>query len=173
MKWALKILMSGFVLLGACSEDSDVSETIFDVPSDFRVYVNEFFVIARDKGLELDQNNLIVQFESNLEDGGDPICGTSSGVLTSENQNIILIDPECLAWRYSERSKEILMFHELGHIYLERVHEDEIFPSGDYKTIMFGGNWTVTRFYTEDQFKREYYLNELFNPLEPRPEWAD
>jgi hypothetical protein len=34
-------------------------------------------------------------------------------------------------------SKEILMFHELGHAILRRSHDQSVLPNGDYASIMY------------------------------------
>ncbi len=172
MKYWLFILLP-IAFLTSCGDDESEFEPVYDVPAEFQPFVSSFFEIAESKGLVLDTNNLIIRFEQNLEVDELPVCGTSEGPLNSIEQHLILIDEQCLAWRGGELAQEILMFHELGHVFLERVHDETVFPSGDYKTIMFGGNWNILRFYTQDLTKREYYINELFNPLEPTPDWAE
>ncbi len=173
MKWTNCFYLFLVTNLIACSTEDEDFQPVYDVPIQFEPYVNAFFTLAQERGVDLEQHNLIIRFEDNLEVNNQPVCGTSEGPLNDEEQHLILIDEQCLAWRNSDESREILIFHELGHVYLERLHDDTVFPSGDYKSIMFGGNWNILKFYTQDQFKRDYYINELFNPLEPSPAWAD
>ena len=170
MKKAFLYIVS--IILISCNEENP-SPPQFNVPSDFEPYVSTFFQLAESRGFQFETENLIVEFRDNLVDSNNPICGKANGALTGDHQNLILIDPECLAWRYSEESREILILHELGHVYLERVHDDEIFTSGEYKSIMFGGQWDILKYYTNDQSKRSYYIDELFDPSISTPEWAN
>ncbi len=167
-------LFSLLIILANCGEEEEAFVPQYQIETEALPYVRSFFIEARKRGLTPDSTNLILQFSNNLTTrNGDPICGNALGVLTDDQQNIITIDPECLAWRHSDLSREILVFHELGHVFLERTHEDNVMPNGDFKSIMFGGNWNIFRYYTEDLTKKDYYLNELFDPSTPIPDWAN
>lgn len=164
--------ISLLVILFNCGEEESFIAQ-YQVEEEAKTHVSNFFAEAKARGFSLDTSNLIVRFKRDLNSNiGDPICGNARGSLTNNQQNIINVDPECLAWRHSELSREILIFHELGHTFLERIHQNNLFPNGDYKSIMFGGNWNVLRYYTEDLNKRAYYLNELFDPATTVPDWA-
>lgn len=63
---------------------------------------------------------------------------------------------------------EVLIFHELGHALLGRGHKDDMFNLLVPKSIMNGKSLPE---YQNALFKREYYINELFNPDEPKPWW--
>jgi len=148
-------------------------EPTYEVIPDASVHVKSFFAEAAERGIDLDTANLIIEFRENLEsDRNQPVCGTARGNLTNDQQNSIFIDPECLAWRFSDTSREILIYHELAHVFLDRLHKDGTFSNGDFRSIMFGGTWNVLRYYTQDLQKRPYYLDELFDPDTPTPTWA-
>ncbi|MEL7147430.1 MAG: hypothetical protein AAFO69_13735 [Bacteroidota bacterium] len=165
-------LILTFLFLAGCDNEETFAPQ-YEVPVEASIHVSAFFKIASTKGLNLDTGNLIVRFEGELNSqDGSPICGNAAGSLTGDRQNVVTIDTECLAWRHSEISREILLFHELGHVFLERAHFDELFSNDDYRSIMYGGNWNIFRFYTENPFKRDYYINELFDPATPTPDWA-
>ena len=160
-------------LIGSCGEEEPFVAQ-YEVNSETQVFVTAFFEEAAARGLKLDTSNLIVRFENELSsEDGTPICGTTKGILNNEKQNLVLIDSECLAWRHSNLSREILIYHELGHVFLERIHLNDLFSNGDYKSLMFGGNWNILRYYTEDITKRTYYVDELFDPSTPTPDWAE
>ena len=169
-----RLFLYWFLILLVCGcqgEDEFIPD--YEVAEEAQVHVSSFFSIAADKGFAFDTSNLIVRYANELNDrNGDPICGNASGMLTGERQNVVVLDPECLAWRHSETTREILIFHELGHIFLERIHFNELLPNGDYASIMFGGNWSILKYYSEDQTKRDYYINELFDPSTPVPDWS-
>lgn len=166
------LLVFALVLLSNCKEE-EVFTPVFEIPSETRTYVESFFALASERSMKLDTSNLIIRFSSDLNaDDGTPICGNAEGSLTGDLQHVVVLDPECLAWRHSESSREILIFHELAHVFLERVHDNELLPNGDYRSIMFGGSWNVLRYYTEDATKKPYYLEELFDPSTPIPDWS-
>ncbi|MGB3466606.1 MAG: hypothetical protein WBA74_15100 [Cyclobacteriaceae bacterium] len=168
----IALFTGALVILFSCREEEIFTPT-YEIPADAQEHVSAFFELSANEGLMLDTTNLIVSFTDELNSpDGTPICGNASGTLTGDLQNTILIDRECLAWRHSKESREILIFHELGHVFLERTHVDDLLPNEDYKSIMFGGNWNILRFYTEDLTKRSYYLEELFDPEVPIPDWS-
>jgi hypothetical protein len=126
------------------------------------------------RGKSLTINNLIIKLSDEpIETSPNQFsCGITNGEITGEMQNIVQIDTQCLAWRYSEVSKEILIFHELGHAILLRHHDNSKLPNGDWKSMMTGTSWSIFDYYIFNPQKREYYLDELFNSSTPVPEWA-
>ncbi|MCS6832652.1 MAG: hypothetical protein NZ521_03675, partial [Flammeovirgaceae bacterium] len=92
--------------------------------------------------------------------------------ITKQHQNIIRIDTQCLAWRYNDTSREVLIFHELGHAILLRFHDNSRLPNGAWKTLMTGTRWSIFDFYITEPSRRDYYIDELFNPNTPTPDWG-
>ena len=64
----------------------------------------------------------------------------------------------------SATEKEFLVFHELGHCYLQRPHLDTKDSQGNCISIMHSGATVCRNNYSS--LTRESYLNELFNPNE-------
>ena len=52
------------------------------------------------------------------------------------------------------------------------IYRSVILPNGEWKSIMTSQTWLITDFYVNDLPKREYYLNELFEPSTGIPAWA-
>lgn len=76
----------------------------------------------------------------------------------------IVIDREF--WdRANTNWRELVVFHELGHCYLERGHREEAFDNGLCKSIMRSGTEDCRDAYGPQN--REYYLNELFEDGHP------
>jgi len=68
----------------------------------------------------------------------------------------------------------VLVFHELGHaILLRESHRNDRFQSSDYASIMVSESWLLDDFYIQDLTKRAYYIDELFDPATPAPDWAE
>ncbi len=60
----------------------------------------------------------------------------------------------------SALEKEFLIFHELGHCYLDRRHLDDTGASGNCNSMMYSGNSVCKMRYTNST--RTAYLDELF-----------
>jgi len=64
------------------------------------------------------------------------------------------------------------MFHELGHAVLGRQHTNELLPDcSSYKSMMMDGDQFVV-YASEDDIKRTYYIDELFDPRTSYPSWG-
>jgi len=60
----------------------------------------------------------------------------------------------------SVTQREIIVFHELGHCFLDRGHFDLALPDGNCVSLMrTGGNICQDNYFVET---RDYYLDELF-----------
>lgn len=163
------IILILLALSAACRQDP----LRYEIPQHAEQQVNDFFQEAEKRGWKFGKDNLVIILsDSAIVQGGNYLCGNSFGPLTGNIQNTVRIDTQCLAWRYNPLSREILIFHELGHIFLERNHTEATLPNGDFKSIMTGTSWEIRDFYTEAPDKRAYYLDELFDPGTDIPDWA-
>ncbi len=63
------------------------------------------------------------------------------------------------------------MFHELGHMVLDRFHRDDRLPNNSYASLMVSRG--TAGFYVGNAAnRRTYYLDELFDEETPVPGWA-
>lgn len=167
MKKYILILTFGLIII-SCSQEKKK----YIVDPELEPLLISFLEEGEQRGLHFNVKNdgLIMRF-ANL--GGDKI-GLCYHV------EPLLIEFDSVYWtkikgkKNEQDLKMSVVYHELGHGLLKRSHENSILPSGDWKTIMCGGekngsrNWNVN-FYG---FRKQYYLDELFNPDTPVPEWA-
>ena len=111
----------------------------YRVPEDVEPFVRLFETEARQRGIAMNIDNLIVEFakpESNL------VCGMCRGAQSRQRTVFISTDPYC--WRQAtQESKEALVFHELGHCFLARQHLTTRFPNGDYASLMNPDDVTI------------------------------
>ena len=170
MKTIIPLLLL-FTILFSC--DDDAPAILYDVPEEVQPFVDKFIEEANNRGQTIEINNLIVELTSPVENAGQAVCGVTYGEVVNLPQNLVQIDTQCLAWRHSEVSKEVLIFHELGHAILLRQHRTDRLPNFDFASIMVSANWNIDDFYVFDLTKREYYIDELFDPSTPVPDWAD
>jgi hypothetical protein len=168
-KSLLFLLLSG-ILFSACQPDEPVMIETYAVPEVVQPYIDRFELEAQRRGYDIVIDSLIVDFGSDLQ-GGD-----AAGLCTFANRQSpiphIELDTTSYNWQNNEYQRETLIFHELGHCILNRRnHRDDYLPNGNITSIMrstgeqlYGG--------TLNYFKREYYLDELFDVNTPAPDWA-
>lgn len=156
------------LFLVACRPDP-VTPELYEVPELIEPYIEAFEAEAAKRGIELEINNLRVEFEGDLQDGeAAGLCTFASAANPTPH---IRLDTNSFNWQNNIYHREILVFHELGHCILNRLHTDGLLPNGNIASIMrstgeqvYGG--------LLNGFKREYYLDELFDENTPLPDWA-
>ena len=170
MNKLLKIILLSFgFLLAACEQRFEVGE--IRVEPEFMEFYNDFLIDAKKHGLDFDSSPIsILYFEDDFVKA------------YSENENAIaacsLRDHQILISKkevekikdYKNASSEekklwikILIYHELGHCFLNKKHDDSktiiegrILP----KTLM---NSTSPEIWNTFYFKKsDYYFNQLF-----------
>lgn len=121
-------------------------------------YVDRFIEEAAVYGQDISGEDWTVEFgqvENNL-------CGFAS-------DHKVRISQEC--WdAMPESGREALMFHELGHALLGRSHKEALLANGDRASIMTENPTILYSAYTP--VKRLYYIEELFVPSTPPPDWS-
>ena len=74
-----------------------------------------------------------------------------------------LVTVDATFWRRSSNLfKEFIVFHELGHCYLNRGHVESAFPNGVCRSIMRSGVGDCLDNYNNNT--RAFYIDELFEP---------
>lgn len=119
----------------------------YNVPAEFAPYVESFMLEAEQRGKEIEEKELEISFAEKLA-GTQAVgeCYTAAGVPTIR----ILIS----FWEYaSEAKRENLIYHELGHCWLNRAHVDPPAVSIMSHTIINPGYYVA---------HRAELLNELF-----------
>ena len=162
---SFKLLFFSFILLVSCSD----GEGLIDVDPEFQVFVDEFVEEAANRGIEIDfrDTGLSVQFSDfALHDIGG-FCRLSSHMIEINKEDWFALSP-------SRRSQ--LLFHELGHCELRRGHTNDKLTDLSWISLMRGRpfdgieeNLPVPFF----GFRRDYYIDELFDPNTPAPDWAN
>lgn len=101
-------------------------------------YIESFKQEADKRGVKFDYSRLKLTFGKLNKD---------VGAVTDHSLNSITVDSTCLYWKIR---REEMIYHEFGHLFLNRGHEDKE-PS-----LMA----TTGASYKD---RREYYINELFS----------
>lgn len=119
-------------------------------------------------------DSVIVVTRSQLQFDGREYCGYVPQKGYGYTDSILISVKEDCWFGVSDHVREALVFHELGHSVLGRVHRDERLPNGSPASIMFPETGFGARVYGEETLhRRTYYLDELFDPETPVPDWAE
>jgi hypothetical protein len=147
------------------------------VPAAFEPYVISFQNEAAVRGFDYKIDNLIIRYDATLV---LPVCGNCN-IASKDNsfQKIISINSKFTCWTI-DQELEALIFHELGHCFLGRQHVTDTLPNGDPKSIMIPNDnvlYPPCSYAIDDGpcnklFRREYYVDELFDETTPVPAWA-
>ncbi|MDW3650837.1 MAG: hypothetical protein R8P61_27420 [Bacteroidia bacterium] len=170
----LSLVLSSLLFLMACESDPGPAPgPVYEVPELIQPYIDAFEFEASKRGLDINIENLRVDFGENLNNG------QAAGLCTSpvNNANVFVphieLDTTSANWQNNVYHREILVFHELGHCILDRLqHRDDFLPNNNISSMMRStGEQVYGSLLTG--FKRDYYLDELFLEEQAEtPEWA-
>lgn len=156
-----------YQMMQSCDADSFAEPSVPDQRSFANVddrlwsFFEEFEEEAENRGLsyDLNQYNLIGTIEDISDEG---VAGTCSYGFRSPRHVTI----DFPFWQNSGFfSKEMVVFHELGHCILSRDHSEALTGNGFCASIMRSGTGNCRTLYNGQN--REYYLDELFDTLTP------
>lgn len=167
-----KILIACIVIIIGCQKKIDF---VYNVPPEFEPYVQRFITEAKARGHTITINNLIIQYESTQS---FQYCAASNVVSSQNNVQKVITVNSHTCWQ-NNAQLETLLFHELGHCILGRDHDMSLLPRGYAKSIMYPGDielYSSCVYALSDScnklYRRTYYLDELFNPSTPVPDWG-
>lgn len=140
----------------------------------FQPYVDKFISEAQSRGMSVDftKFGMIIEFDDTLQ--------IVAGFAHYETPARISISK--IHWNNGDsNSRELTIFHELGHRYLLRsIHRNDTFQNGQAKSIMRGdpdGDPNTPLPYTLPPvfycgLKKKYYIDEIFDSTTAAPNWA-
>ncbi|HZI52986.1 MAG TPA: hypothetical protein VFD56_04770 [Chitinophagaceae bacterium] len=166
------LLIVCIVLSLSCQKKNDF---VYNVPREFEPHVQRFISEAGARGHRISINNLIIKYESS---SSLVYCATSNVISSGNDVQKIISIKSTSCWQ-TDTQAETIIFHELGHCILGRDHDNSLMPKGDPKSIMYPDN---TELYSpcvyaigdscNKLYRRAYYIDELFNPSTPAPDWG-
>lgn len=139
------------------------------------MHADTFEQEATQRGVDVSEVMARIQFkiEDEITFEGQSLCGFAPWYQdpTSGDATIsITVDDTCWINRPVE-DNEALIFHELGHMVLDRGHRDEPLPNNSRSSIMVSTN-LAGLYVGNAKNRRAYYVDELFNAETPVPDWA-
>jgi hypothetical protein len=165
------------VFIIGCNRD-DGFKPVYDVPADLQPIVDRFIEEATLRGVTITIDNLIIRYDNSA---GNTVCGSCNSESVTDNvQKIISIATNSSCWD-DPLELEALIFHELGHCKLGRLHDNTLLPNGDPKSLMVENDvsiyapciYPIDNKPCDNSFKRDYYLDELFDQNTPVPPWGE
>jgi hypothetical protein len=157
------------ILLLLFTSCQDRKAKVYSVPPEVQPYVESFLAEAANRGKRMVIDDLIIDYRYNIFTArahAAGICRRRFG-----HTPVIHIDTTSPNWRISDMSREQLIFHELAHCLLGRSHRNDTLLNGNFASIMKASGETMYG-PLMSAFKREYYIDELFDPNTPAPAWA-
>lgn len=155
----MKLIMS-FLFLFLLVNCAPTHTNFLNIGPEFKPYVDMFECEAKRMGRPLKIKTLTVEFGDTKYRGEYVIglCGQSNML-----NPVITIDKEF--WdESSETSREILMFHELGHCILDKNHNNNMIMlptvAWPIPASIMGAELLSDNYYV---LNRDYYLHELFS----------
>ena len=161
------ILLACFFLLCSCGKKRRVK--VYEVPAEVQPYVSSFFVEASKRGKRLLVDDLIITYKYNIftsQAQAAGLCRRRYG-----HTPIIFIDTTTANWKSSKSAREQLVFHELCHCILGRSHRKDTLSNGNFSSIMKPSG-DVLYGDVLSRFKRDYYIDEMFNSEILPPIWS-
>lgn len=150
--WTLIKYWLFFILIGCQSFDFNPE---YRIPKELSPYVNSFFNEAAIRGIFIDKSNLVMTIQNDLYKNGEWGLSINNG-----GQRSILIDKDYFDFYFTQTNNpdgiESLIFHELGHSLLNRVHVK-------CESIM-NPAFAVNNFYEGNAPLRKTFIDELFKP---------
>jgi len=151
---ALTLMLILHFFLSSCNKNSEEIYNYPNVDERLHEYFKRFEEEGEKRGLKIDLR------KSNIT-GSIAKINVSGivGLCNSNGNNKVIIDEDFWA-RSSYSSKELIIFHELGHCYLQLPHNTNISKGGICKSIMRPGNGSCLDFYNAKT--RVKLIDELF-----------
>ena len=173
MKKKLPIILLLLIII-ACGKKEEPILMVYEIEPQFLPYITLFIQEAEKANVVVKAENLRMTFKTeNIS-----ICGNF--IQDKTGQRNIIINARC--WKISsQQNREALVFHELGHCFLNREHRDDLMPSQDPVSIMNtynNGPYEPCNYAIDGDTRcnkterRSYYINELFNDKTPLPYWG-
>ena len=116
---------------------------------------------AAARGMEIDLTDAILSAQI-MEIDGQGVAGQCSRPQNSLDNDIIIDEYFINSPNVSDLLKEFVVFHELGHCFLQREHREDQYPNGNCISIMRSCIEDCRDNYNNSF--RAIYLDELFDP---------
>ncbi|HEX6892102.1 MAG TPA: hypothetical protein VF141_15450 [Chryseolinea sp.] len=158
----LRYVLLTLIGLSSCSEDQEMSEY-----PDLKIYLDRFEQEAGKLGYDFDLSKIQVAYVDEVKVNNNTYCGYGYSNYDGAGMRRIEISKSnyCNWAGKSDIEKENLFFHEIGHAFFLRAHDEAKQCDGSPLSLM-NSTTNSWRIYDDtEQEKRTYYISELIDPL--------
>lgn len=156
MKTGIFIIFTAFTLI-SCDLYYELKHSF--IHPDIKPYVESFKHEAEIRGVPVDMEGLVVDFGDLDGEAGTSYLGRRK----------VIIDKD----KFESYNAEELVFHELAHVLLGKEHDNRRMGKNSMHVRSLMHKSESAAFAWDGlSYRREYYINQLFNPNTPEPEWA-
>jgi hypothetical protein len=163
----LPFLFLLFSVIISCAPKEDVVPAPDPFPS-LSIFKDKFIAEARARGYDLDMSGLDIRYVDGKITPGDgrEYCGYGwfNFPASGRRQVFISKDPVCGFANYTDLRREIFVFHEIGHAFLNLKHDNSFLCDGRPLSLMHE-NVHMYDYYEDTPENKEYYLDELFDRI--------
>jgi hypothetical protein len=158
----VKLSLSLFILSFAfftCDKDKD------NLYPDLKKYLVRFQDEAKKQGYDLDLSNVQAEYVDNITKQGQSYCGWGYVNYDGNGLKRIEISKACGWTTVTDVGKENLFFHEIGHAFFGRFHDQAKRCDGSPLSLMDAGtdinNFDI--YHEGEPDRRSYYISELLD----------
>ncbi|WP_035454803.1 hypothetical protein [Algoriphagus terrigena] len=161
-----KILLLTFISIFSfsCDEKDDPTPTPSPYP-DLSTFTERFLAEAKARGLNLNASAVDVAYVDEIKFAdGSIYCGYGWTAHPDTGKRTVYISKSSpCAWStLSDLKREQFFFHEIGHAFLNRTHDNAALCDGSPITLM-NSQVHALDYYDGESEKKKYYLDELFD----------
>ena len=164
-KLLISLLLFLFMGLGSCDDDDGDKESIVSYP-DLRVYLDRFENEAALRGYDFDLSAVEIVYVDAINHADASYCGY--GYSNYDGNGLRRIEMSkaagCGFLDFTDAQRESFVFHEIGHAFFNRAHDDGLQCDGSALSLMIPTPYYSTYMESEEE-KRDYYISELIDPL--------
>jgi hypothetical protein len=146
----------------SCSDDDEVS----DYP-DLTIYLDRLEQEAAKLGYDFDLSKVQVAYVNEIKIGDRTFCGYGHSNYDGAGLRRIEISKSvyCNWAGKTDIERENLFFHEIGHAFLQRLHDETKQCDGSPLSLMNStvNGWKI--YGDNEEEKRTYYISELIDPM--------
>ena len=159
-------------------EENNPRPNVFQIDEALMPYLETFLAEADRRGLTFGNENLVMEFGTAPKEA----CGQCTIVENGGQRTIVIVQNSFCWLDVPIENREAIIFHELGHCLLVRNHREDKLPIGAPASIMYSQNegpYNPCIYDLEGDnscnktARRPYYIDELFDPTTPVPEWGE
>lgn len=131
----------------ACSCASSIMDDDYRfIDPKLEPFITSFKYEAAKRGVKIDDSRLKLSFGN----------AHGAAAVTYYDTNSIVMDSTTVHWH---KNPEEVLYHEFGHLFLHRGHDDSLLPDGNPASLM---STVASTKYVNNLSMRDYYIDELF-----------